>query len=113
VSEAAQRVAEHRLDYTAAERAGYFAEAEPQPTPSGHLNGASSASEVEREAAGNHRGQGLRNREPHNPSLSALRYRDVVDAYADLEDALEHHEPVAASLAAWSWWRALDRLMQR
>lgn len=41
----------------------------------------------------------------------ALAYRDVVDAFADLEHALEHHEPLAATEAAFVWWEALERLM--
>lgn len=44
---------------------------------------------------------------------SFLLYRDVCDTYAELELALEQHEPLAATAAAFDWWQALERLMQR
>lgn len=46
-------------------------------------------------------------------SVSALRYRDCANAYADLMHALEHHEPIAATEAAFDWWHSLTRLLNR
>lgn len=51
-----------------------------------------------------------------HPSLSgravlgdraAVSYADVREAYEDLEHALEHHEPLAATVAAFNYWAVL------
>lgn len=46
-----------------------------------------------------------------NATLSLPQARTELElAWEALEDALAHHEPLAASEAAWNWWLCLQRL---